>query len=88
VHDKIGEKYMINIKACFSPRLIVICTRVRLILPGGTYPIKFANRPIKKVRNIIIQINGFYTNSVCTICLLSAEAICVAFTIITFAARI
>ena len=44
---------MINLSACLMPRLTTNCTTERLILPGGTYPIKFAINPIKNVSAII-----------------------------------
>ncbi len=53
---------MMNIMACLSPRFIVSCATVKLIFPGGTYPIKLAMMPIKKVRNIIPGLTSYKYN--------------------------
>jgi hypothetical protein len=47
------EKAIINFIASLIPLLMANWTTVRLILPGGTYPIKLAIMPMKKVRMII-----------------------------------
>jgi hypothetical protein len=69
--NSMQENDMMNIMACLSPRFMVSCATVKLIFPGGTYPIKLAMMPIKKVRNIIPGLKVVSIIKQLGICLLS-----------------